>query len=142
MNVTLKRLGVVLAMGLGVFGASDAVADSTLTCDMAGTWYPDNDSFAFVAKYIAKDGPDTFTGVYTNSSAGAVANVNGVATNGTWIINLTYTDAGHRGYEKSLVGTGTRNAKTNLLTIKGDFTAKKNGGVVQKGTFTINGKCK
>ena len=141
MNVTLKRLGVVLAMGLGVLGASDASADQRLSCDMAGTWMPDNDTFAFVASYIAKDGPDTFTGVYNNASAGAVANVNGVATNGTWIINLTYTDAKHRGYEKHLVGQGTR-AKNNLLTIKGDFTAKKDGAVVQKGTFTINGKCK
>lgn len=141
MNVTLKRLGLVAAMGLGMFGASDASADSRLTCDMSGTWYPDNDSFAFVAAYIAKDGPDTFTGVYTNSSAGAVANVNGLANNGTWIINLIYTDAGHKGYEKNLVGQGKRE-KNNSITIKGDFTAKKNGATVQKGTFTINGKCK
>lgn len=141
MNVSLKPLALVAAMGLGLFAASDAAADTRLTCDMSGTWYPDKDSFAFVASYVSKNGPDTFTGVYTNTSAGAVANVNGVATKGTWIINLTYTDAKHRGYVKDLVGTGTR-SKSNLLTIKGDFTAKRNGSTVQRGTFTINGRCR
>ena len=143
MNVNLKRLGVVFAMGLGLFSASgEATADTRYNCDMSGVWVEDKDSFQFSAAYIAKDGPDTFTGVYTNASAGAVASVNGVASNGTWVIALKYTDAKHRGYEKSLLGTGTRDKKSNSITIKGTFNAKKDGREVQKGTFSMIGKCK
>ena len=143
MNSTLKRLALIGFTSLCVVGgvAADARADRKLSCEMSGTWFPDNDSFAFVADYISKDGPDTFTGVYVNSSAGAVANVKGAASNGTWIISLQYTDAKHKGYEKALVGQG-KAAKNNTIDINGNFTAKKDGKEVQKGTFKMNGKCK
>jgi hypothetical protein len=143
MNSTLKRIGLIGITSLALVGGvvADARADRKIKCEMSGTWYPDNDSFAFVADYTERNGPDTFKGVYVNSSAGAVANVDGVASNGTWIITLKYTDAKHTGYEKHLVGQGTA-AKNNSLVINGNFTAKKNGAVVQNGTFKLNGKCR
>lgn len=143
MKTSLTRLGLIAFTSLCIAGGVTryAWAQQKLTCDMSGTWFPDNDSYAFIADYVVRNGPDTFSGVYVNSSAGATAKVNGTANNGHWSIALIYTDAKHKGYEKYLTGEGTRQSN-NTIVIKGDFTAKKSGSVVQKGTFVMNGKCK
>ena len=72
--------------------------------------------------------------------AGSTANVQGSASNGTWTIVLTYTDAGHRGWTKELVGTGSNNKGT--LAINGKYVTKKSGAKTGEGSFQLNGKCK
>jgi hypothetical protein len=139
----MRKLAFGLALGSMAFvlTTKEAEADRSLRCDMNGVWVEDRDNFNFVANYVAKDGPDVFQGVYVNSSAGATANVRGTASSGTWTVSMTYTDAKHRGYVKTLIGQGQRVTR-NQLTIRGSFTAKKDGRDVQRGTFTLNGQCK
>lgn len=121
---------------------ADAQADTRFNCDLKGTWIEAKEDWLFAANYVAKNGVDSFTGVVTNSKAGTTANVVGSASNGTWIIQLTHTDAAHKGWIYQLVGSGSKDPKTQLLTVKGSFALKKNGTPSGNGTFSLVGQCK
>jgi hypothetical protein len=136
-------LGLVAAASLAGLGlvAEPARADRKLACDMKGTWVEQKDDFAFQATYQAKDGPDTFDGLYTNPSAGAAAHVKGTASKGTWLIVLDYIDPKHRGQTRELSGTGTM-LPTNQLEVKGSYVYKQEGREIGKGNFVLVGKCR
>jgi hypothetical protein len=145
MSSTAKRvgLGIVAAASIAgiAFVAVPVRADKKLTCEMTGTWIEQNDRFVFQAAYIAKDGPDTFKGLYFNASAGTTANVTGAAEKGTWLIKLDYTDKMHRGQTRELVGTG-RLVGYDTLTVNGSYVYKELGRQIGVGTFSLIGKCK
>lgn len=144
MNSIWTRLGIIGVMSLGLIGgtAASARADVKYTCDMKGKWIEDKDDFAFLANYLAKDGPDSFTGIYVNASAGATANIVGTNSGGTWTITLTYTDDKHKNFVKELSGKGKWDAATTTMTVNGAFSAKRDGKEVGKGTFNLLGTCK
>jgi hypothetical protein len=83
-----KSVAGVVALGLLCARPDPAQADKRFICQMVGTWVETNDDFKFDAAYIAKDGPDTFTGKYTNPGSSA-ADIIGNATSGTWTIVMT-----------------------------------------------------
>lgn len=147
MNRVSKRIvfaALTLGAALGVCSATlgTAEADKRFTCQMVGTWVETNDDFKFQAAYIAKDGPDTFTGRYSNPGT-AEADIIGNAANGIWTIILTYTDAGHKGMSKKLIGRGARDAATNLLKVEGDYKTYLSANDIKKdGRFKLQGKCK
>jgi hypothetical protein len=144
MNSLWKRLGFISLVSLGLVGGSavPARAEAKYTCEMKGMWVEEKDGFGFVANYLAKDGPDSFTGIYVNSSAGATANVKGTNSGGVWTILLTYTDDKHKNFIKELTGKGTWDGKTSQMSVAGNFSAKRDGKETGKGTFTLNGTCK
>jgi hypothetical protein len=135
----LAAVGSIAAIGLA---AAPARADKQLVCEMKGRWVEANDDFNFQARYVAKDGPDTFEGSYNNLSKGTVALVKGVATKGTWAILLTYTDPQHKGQIRELVGKGSLVPQTNLIEIKGNYTYKQDTREIGNGTFVMLGTCK
>lgn len=143
-----KVLGIVALAGIGVVAtASDTSADTRLRCRMTGTWIKDavngtGDDFSFDADYIAKDGPDTFTGKYVNG-AEADADITGAATKGTWLITLTYRDAKHQGMIKQLTGKGSKDKATHLLNVTGKYkTLIGNNDIKADGFFKLVGQCK
>ena len=145
MNSLAKILGAATLCLVAASGG-DARADRKMTCAMQGTWVDRNDGFFFNADYIEKNDPDTFNGVYSNPSAGATANVNGYALKGTWSITFHYTDPKRQGVELDMTGTGSKDAKTQILTINGTYKATKNIEKLAKssqgGKFKLVGKCK
>jgi hypothetical protein len=145
MSSTAKRVGLGVVAAASIAGialvAAPVRADKKLTCEMTGTWIEQADRWIFQAEYFAKDGPDTFKGLYFNASAGTTANVTGVAVNGTWNILLTYTDQKHKGQTRELVGTG-RLVGYDTLTVNGNYTYKEFGRQIGAGTFGLIGKCK
>ncbi len=146
MHSAVKRIGLGLAAvgSLAAIGfvAAPARADKQLVCEMKGLWVEAKDDFNFQARYVAKDGPDTFEGSYTNLSKGTVAMVKGLANKGTWAILLTYTDPQHKGQTRELVGQGTLIPATNKIEIKGNYNYKQDGREIGKGTFLMIGTCK
>lgn len=144
MKITAKRAGLSLVAVASIVGiglvAAPASADRKLRCNFSGTWIEQNDNFGFAADYWEKNGPDTFSGVYVNSSAGAQANVTGAASNGTWVIKLTYTDAGHRGQERRLSGQGKMAG--GMLTVSGPYSYWQGANQIGKGNFKLVGQCK
>jgi hypothetical protein len=115
-------------------------ADKTLTCRMKLTFVESRDAADFEAKYVAKDGPDSFTAKV--SSPNYTANVQGTASGGTWTIPIIYTDAKHKGMTRKLSGVGTKDQK-NQLTIKGKYdTFLGSRDVKASGTFLLAGTCK
>jgi hypothetical protein len=116
-----------------------ALADTMLKCEMSGTWVEDKETFTFAADYTAGK-TDRLSGTYSN--AGVTANVGGAVTKGKWSIQVIYTSDKHKGQVRDLIGTGTRDAKTNTVSITGDYTSTKNGKADKKGTFKLAGKCK
>lgn len=143
MNTLVCRSIVSLvAAGILVLAAGDAQADKRFMCRMKGTWVGTTDDFHFDAIYIAKDGPDTFTGRYTNPGT-AVADIVGNAAKGVWTILLTYTDAGHKGMLKKLIGRGTKDPVTHLVNIEGDYKTFLGANDIKKdGKFKLLGTCK
>jgi hypothetical protein len=143
MSNPLKRLLMIGLTNLCLLGgfAQDTEAQTKLLCQMKGQWIEAKDNFEFQANYLIKYGADTLSGYYVNESARAAANVNGTASQGTWTISLVYTDAQHKNYQKDLIGQGSRK-DNNTILIKGQFTGKKNGVVVERGTFFLEGHCK
>lgn len=144
MSNVIKQLGLVAAAGAVVVGISVGAAwaaDKQYTCEMTGRWIEQKDDFVFQARYVAKAaGADTFSGLYFNATTGTTANVKGAADKGTWLIVLEYTDKGHKGQTRELVGTGT--GTPSLLTIRGNYTYKELGRQIGIGTFSLIGKCK
>jgi hypothetical protein len=141
-NLT-KQLGLAAAAGVVVIGlsAGSAWADKQYTCEMTGRWLEQREDFVFQARYVAKNaGADTFTGLYFNATAGTTANVKGAADKGTWLILLEYTDKGHKGQVRELVGTGR--GSPDLLTITGNYNYKQDGRQIGVGTSQLIGKCK
>lgn len=145
----MKALAKLIGLGaLCLVGAvsSDVGADQRMTCSMSGMWVERNDNFYFDVSYLSKDGPDSFSGIYVNSSAGATANVTGYALKGTWDIKFSYSDAVRRGVVLELTGAGSRDKKSNTLTIKGTYKATQHAEKLNKasrgGKFTLSGKCK
>lgn len=144
MRRAVSRLGIagLFAVGALGIGMKDAQADKRFTCQMTGTWVESNDDFKFIAAYIAKDGPDTFTGRYSNPGT-AEADIIGNASNGFWTIILTYTDAGHRGMIKKLIGRGAKDPKTHLLKVEGNYKTYLGTNDIKKdGQFRLLGACK
>jgi hypothetical protein len=144
MKTFAHTLGIIGAVtgALLCLSAGDARADKKLFCDMKGTWLASKDNFTFDAHYYVKDGPDYFEGVYTNTSAnGAVAKILGKKQGRTWKITLIYTDPGHKGLMRELVGTGMKDAN-NKIHILGDYVATRNGRQEDKGPFLLEGKCR
>lgn len=144
MRSALKYPVAVVFAALCLAGnAAPARADSRFICDMRGRWIEAAEDWLFSADYIAHSaGADSFTGVFANPKAGVTANVIGNALRGTWAIKLSYTDAGHPGWVRELVGTGSKDARTHDLVVKGKFTLKKSGAQTGQGTFELRGKCK
>jgi hypothetical protein len=145
----MKALAKLIGFGaLCLVGAvsSDVGADQRLTCAMKGMWVERNDNFYFDVSYVSKDGPDSFSGIYINKSAGATANVSGYALKGTWDIKFTYTDAVRQGVILELTGTGSRDKKSNKLTISGTYKATQHAEKLNKasrgGKFSMTGKCR
>lgn len=132
----------LLVLVVALLSSTTALADTKFTCEMSGQWVEEKDSFAFVAEYIAKEGHDKFSGVYSNASAGAKANVGGAVSKGNWSIQFIYMSDKHKGLVANLVGQGARDAKSNGITIKGNYQKMQNGKETKKGTFVLNGKCK
>lgn len=146
MKLIAKVLAVAALAGIGATTlVSDVLADQRLRCRMKGTWVKsggNNDDFEFDADYIAKDGPDTFTGRYENPGE-AVADITGAATSGTWVIMLTYTDAKHKGMQKQLIGKGSKDSKTHLLQVTGTYKTLIGGNDIKAdGAFKLLGNCK
>lgn len=142
-----KTLFVAAVMGASALGAlaatpSTAWADKTFTCRFTGTWVGTNEKWLFDAKYIAKDGVDTFTGIYELPGTSR-ADVSGNAAKGNWKILLTYTDSKHKGMQKVLTGQGMRNPGTNLVRIDGTFKTLVSGTDSKAdGKFSLLGQCK
>jgi hypothetical protein len=141
-----KVLGIMALAGLGVSTyANEVQADKTLRCRMKGSWVQKvgkTDDFEFDAVYIAKNGPDTFSGHYENPGE-ASADITGAASKGTWVIMLTYTDPKHKGMQKQLVGKGTRDKATNLLKVHGKYKTLVGGNDIHNdGFFDLLGTCR
>ncbi len=143
-NLLVAGLTAAATLGIGVAASEPAWADRQFLCRMKGQWGDAvGDIFEFDAVYIAKDGPDTFTGIYDNPGAGSKAEVKGAANNGTWLILLTYSDAGHKGMIKELKGTGMKDPRTHLLTVAGNYrTLIGTSDIGKNGTFKLAGTCK
>lgn len=144
MKTITKHLGIAALATLGILttASGTASADKRYICQMTGTWIESNESWKFEAAYIAKDGPDTFTGRYTNPGF-AEADVIGNASSGVWTIVLTYTDAGHKGMLKKLSGRGSRDGATNLLKVEGSYKTYLGTNDIKKdGRFKLLGTCK
>lgn len=145
MSSTAKRIGLGLVAAGTIAGlalaAAPARADKKLTCEMTGTWIEQNDRFVFQAEYTAKNGPDTFVGTYFNASAKTTARVKGAADKGTWAIVLEYTDQGHRGQTRELLGKGQL-IGNSTLTVNGAYVYKEFGRQIGTGNFSLIGKCK
>jgi hypothetical protein len=147
MKSITKRIGIAALAAVGMIGAAAAYstpaeADQRFMCKMKGTWVESNDEFLFDAVYIAKDGPDTFTGKYVNPGA-AEADIIGNAIAGTWTIVLAYTDAGHKNMFKKLIGKGSKDRVTHELLVEGDYKTYLGTGDIKKdGRFKLHGKCK
>lgn len=144
MKTITKHLGIASIATLGILAATSSTvrADKRFICQMTGTWAETNDDWKFEAAYISKDGPDTFTGRYTNPGT-AEANVVGNAASGVWSIVLTYTDAGHKGMVKKLIGKGAKDPKTNLLKVEGDYkTFVGTNDIKKDGRFKLIGVCR
>jgi hypothetical protein len=139
-----KYLGAVALAALCTVGhAGPASADTKFICDMKGTWLEAAEDWLFSADYISHPaGADSFNGVFANPKAGATANVIGNALQGTWTIIMNYTDAGHPGWVKRLIGTGKKDPVTHELVVTGNFTLSKSGTQTGNGTFRLHGKCK
>jgi len=145
MSSTAKRVGLGVVAAASIAGialvAAPVRADKKLTCEMTGTWIEQADRWVFQASYIAKDGPDTFKGLYFNAGAGTTANVSGAAEKGTWLIKLEYTDKLHKGQTRELVGKG-RLVGYDTLTVTGNYVYKEFGRQIGAGSFGLIGKCK
>jgi hypothetical protein len=148
MKSITKRIGIAALAAVGMIGAAAAYstpaeADQRFLCRMKGTWDGNaNDVFEFDAVYIAKDGPDTFTGKYINPGA-AEADIIGNAVAGTWTIILSYTDAGHKNMLKKLIGQGSKDRVTHELKVEGLFKTYLGTSDIKKdGKFLLHGKCK
>lgn len=149
MHLTLRRFGLVAALGLGLLGSGEASADGTLSCDLSGTWLPDNEQMNLKLLMVTTNSRSAvLSGVYTSPSEDTTATANGSVTNGTWLIDLSFMDAEDRGELRHLVGSGDpvkagrRLMGSRNVSIKGDFTETINGNIVKKGTFAIEGTCK
>ncbi|HRH43661.1 MAG TPA: hypothetical protein PKY82_18670 [Pyrinomonadaceae bacterium] len=117
-------------------------ADTRLLCKMTGTWVESNDEFKFEAIYLAKKDSDILAGRYTNPGF-ADADINGDVKTGVWRINMTYTDSGHRGMIKKLVGNGRADRLKNEQIIEGNYkTFLGTNDIKMDGTFKIVAKCK
>lgn len=141
-----KLLAIMALAGLSVSSlASDVRADKMLKCRMKGSWSKPGapiDDFEFDATYIAKDGPDTFTGRYVNPGE-SEADIQGAANRGVWQILLTYRDAKHKGMVKEMTGKGARVPATNLVSIEGKYRTLVAGNDIKAdGTFKLIGTCK
>jgi hypothetical protein len=145
MSSTAKRVGFAIIgaaslAGLALF-ANTARADKQLTCEMTGHWIEQREPWVFQARYTAKDGPDFFTGLYFNATAGTTANVKGVVEKGTWLIRFEYTDQAHKGQVRELVGNG-KLVGYNLLDVRGTYAYKDGARNLGTGAFDLIGKCK
>lgn len=146
MKNSAKLLAMMAFAGIGVSSlASEVFADRLIKCRMKGTWSKTGtagDDFEFDASYIAKDGPDTFTGRYVNPGQSEGEFV-GAATNGKWLILLKYTDAGHKGMTKEMIGTGYKDPKKNLIVISGNYRTLVGGSDIKaSGLFKLAGTCR
>ncbi len=142
-SLCAAALAAASSFGLVSALSSDAWADKQFMCRMKGTWGDAaSDVFEFDAVYVARNGPDTFNGVYDNPGASSKADIKGVATNGTWLILLTYTDSTHKGMIKELKGAGMKDPVTHLLNVKGNYrTLIGTSDIGKNGTFLLEGKC-
>ena len=144
MKTITKHVGIAALATLGIFttASGTARADKRFICQMTGTWVESRDDWKFEAAYTSKDGPDTFTGRYTNPGT-ADADVVGNAASGLWTILLTYTDAGHKGMVKKLIGKGAKDPKTNLVKVEGNYKTYIGANDLKKdGRFRLLGVCK
>lgn len=133
---------VLATFGILAATTNTARADKRFICQMTGTWVESRDDFKFEAAYFSKDGPDSFKGQYINPGF-AEADVVGNAASGTWTILLTYTDAGHKGMMKKLIGRGAKDPKTHLLTVEGDYKTYLGANDIKKdGRFKLVGICR
>lgn len=67
----------------------------------------------------------------------------GNASSGTWTIVLTYTDAGHKGMVKKLIGRGAKDPKTNRLLVEGSYKTYLGSNDIKKdGRFKLLGVCR
>jgi hypothetical protein len=119
-----------------------ADADSRHRCEMVGTWLETGENWLFSADYFQVDsGADSFWGHYVNPSAATTAKITGAAEGGTWNIKFTYTDNGHPGWVRHLIGNGSFNRGSHSITVSGRETLKKFGTPSGSGTFSMSGKC-
>jgi hypothetical protein len=136
-------VGASAAAACLTFAPPQADADLRHRCSMEGTWIEASEHWVFDADYWLMDnGADTFSGVFANPAAGAVANIHGIAASGTWDIKFNYTDAAHAGWVRHLVGNGYFNRGSHRITVSGTETLKKSGVRTGSGTFSMTGKCR